>query len=271
MSAPRVSVYSSAWNVNRYSFDFKGALDNWVTFAQEISLAIPLRDEDNTFGTIEAYAKERGYPVVFTRTGFPLDGSDSFAYGRTENAALQACTGDILCQSNLDERMAVSQQRIEEMHAYLQSHPTVGAFFVPTIDLYGSYQRAAKVGQKWYWHRPGLFRGAVRSGIKADGRPDYNKTSSDELVSITGDLVPTVPLCQDLSIEGLRAYVAAGWPISYHLGYFDLKSRADRAKWWGQFWVTATGGDTNTHVTDVAELEKRHTFEHGLPLWPTLS
>lgn len=266
----KVSVYSTAWSIVSKSFDYRGALDNWFTFSDEVSIAVPNSDTDNSAALIATYAQERGYNVIITRTDFALDGSDPFAYGKTENAALQACTGDLLIQQNGDERMRVTRQRLEELHAYLCSYPDIKSLFVPTIDLYGSSNRyVVPIKGKWYIHGRGLKRGAVQFGLKADGRPDYNKTSTDELLTLDGNLASTMPLLRDGSIESLRHYVAQGYPLVYHLGFLDLASRADRAKWWGQFWVNATGGDSNSHITDVAELEKRHTFEHGLPLWPT--
>jgi hypothetical protein len=104
--------------------------------------------------------------------------------------------------------------------------------------------------------------------LKADGRPDYNKTSTDELIDGTGNLVPTEALIRDLSLPSLQLYVADGWPITYHLGYLNLADRLDRSVWWKAFWEKATGGDTNKHPTSMAELAARETVVHGLPLWP---
>ena len=114
---------------------------------------------------------------------------------------------------------------------------------------------------------PGVHRGPVNFGIKADGRPDYNRTSCDEAIDQDGNLVPTLSLLNDLSIEGLREYAADGMPYSQHLGFTDLRDRADRAAWWSEFWKRATGGDPNGHITSVEELMKRETKPHNLPLW----
>lgn len=268
----KISVYSTAWAIISKSFDFKGALDNWATFADEISIAVPNSDTDDSAGVIIAYAKEKSYNVVITRTDFPLDGSDSFAYGKTENAALQACTGDLLVQQNLDERTVVSRNRLEELGVYLQNQPNVKAFWVPTIDLYGSYQRCLpRPNKKWYIHGKGLYRGAVRFAIKDNGKPDYNSTSTDELLSNDGDLVPTIALTQDISFQALKPYVEAGWPLVYHVGYLSFQERLDRSIWWKQFWEVATSGDKNSHPTSIEEIAARETVEHGLPLWPTIT
>ena len=146
------------------------------------------------------------------------------------------------------------------------------AFWVPTIDLYGSKDKCLPyINKKWYIHGSGLYRGAVNFGLKPDGRPDYNQTSTDELIDIQGQLVPTTMLVYGSSFDSLARYVAAGWPLVYHLGYLNLSDRLERSIWWKSFWEKATGGDQNKHPTTMAELANREVIEHGLPLWPTKS
>ncbi len=261
----KISTYSTFWNAIRHKLDFKGALDNWATFSDEIVIAVGTSTDD-TFNAISFYAMEQNYPVRLIRTAYDFE-NDPYAYGKTENAALQGCTGDLMVQQNGDERMLVTREKLHELEWQLRCRMDISAYFVPTIDLYGSKERYLNIGRKWYIHRSGLFRGPAKVGIKPDGRPDYNKTSSDELLDITGNLVPTLPLLEDLSIESLRTYAEAGGPVSFHLGYLDLKERLDRSIWWKAFWERATGGDKNTHPTTIEELANKETKEHGLPLW----
>lgn len=247
------------------AFDYKGALDNWATFADEISIAVNT-STDGTFESIRSYAIEQNYPVRLIQTSFDFE-KDPYAYGKTENAALQNCTGDLLIQQNGDERMLVTREKLQELARFLRSRFDISAFWVPNIDLYGSKERYLNIGRKWMIHRDGLYRGPAKIGIKPDGRPDYNKTSSDELLDFMGNLVPTASLVDDLSIESLRVYAAAGGPITFHLGYLDFKERLDRSIWWKAFWERATGGDKNTHPTTVEEMAAKEAKEHGLPLW----
>lgn len=269
----RVSCYSSAWGLATpagSSFDVRDALANWAVYADEISVATG-DEESRTIVLDTARALGVLDRMVVTPVSYDRTGADPFAYGKTENAALQACTGDLLIQQNLDERLRVDPARLRELHGILMARPDVSAFWVPTIDLYGSDDRCLpSPSRKWYCHRAGLSRGAVSFGIKPDGRPDYNVTSSDELTNGRGDLVPTMTLIQDLSLPTLRQYVAAGWPISYHLGYRDLAHRLDRSLWWKSFWEKASG-DPNQHPTSVEQMAAKATVPHGLPLWPTIS
>jgi len=260
----KISFYSTAWNLLKYHFDFKGALDNWSLYADEIVVGLG-PSEDDTVVALETYGRLRGYNLKLVPTTFSPD--DPFMYGKILNAALQACTGDILIEQDIDERWWGNKETLVYIGERLLAHPQAKAVFVPTVDLYGDKYHAVRASRKWYIHKRGLFRGAVSFGIKPDGRPDYNKTSTDELLDRDGNLVPTLSLLPDpITLESLKPYVAQGLPLSFHLGYINLHDRAERAVWWKAFWERATG-DPNNHITDVNELLKRETKEHGLPLW----
>lgn len=262
----KLSLYSYCWDAVQYGFDLCGALDNWALYADEIVIAVNT-STDATYEVLETQARAKGYPVKLLRTSFDF-AADPFAYGKTVNAALQGCTGDLLIAQDMDERWAGDRAMLERLGAQLG---IVGAkaFFIPTIDLYGSADSFVSISRKWYAHLPGLFRGAVNFGLKPDGRPDYNRTSTDELIDRDGNLVATYPLLDEPTIGHLRTYAATGMPFSFHLGYLNLTDRVERAKWWGPFWERATGGDKNGHVTDINELLKRETKPHGLALWRT--
>lgn len=264
----KISIYSTLFRyaANKGGFDIKGALANWSFYADEISVAC---GDDYSRDEVERVANENGYPVTTVKTDFDFD-ADPYAYGKTENAALQNCSGELLWQQNFDERCRANKDAMLELGERLLLNPNIGAYFVPTIDLYGSYDRYVSLGKKWYVHKPGYQRGPVNFGIKADGHPDYHKTSTDELIDRNGNLAPTYDLLPGMTIESLRAYVARGLPITYHLGYVDFKERLDRSLWWKQFWVKATAGDENQHPTSIEEIAARETKEHGLPLWKSV-
>lgn len=278
---PRFSIYSTSWNLTgpaAASFDYRGALDNWAYYADDISIAVPAWD-DGTAKLLTDYAAERGHPLSIVRTPFSFD-DDSFAYGKTENAALQNCKGDVMVQQNLDERLGGSKQMLLDLGEHLLRTPFIDAYYVPVINLYGSLDRYLDCAGKWYVHKRGnalgaFRRGPVHWGLKPDGKPDYNVTSTDELIDPDGKLVRYLPLVRPAAegqptIDDLTPYVKAGMPIVYHLGYLSLKDRLDRSIWWKAYWEKATGGDKNQHPTSIEEMAARDTKDHGLPqpLWP---
>lgn len=261
----KISLYSYGWNLIKNNFDYKDAISNWALYADEIVISVNTSD-DGTYEAIETYAKERNFPVNLILTAFD-SASDPFFYGKVVDSALQGCSGDFLIAQDFDERLAGDPEVVRLLGEQILNSPNYKAFFVPTIDLYGNKDSFVKIGQKWYFHRAGLKRGPVNFGIKDNGRPDYNKTSTDELTTFDGKLVPTFQLLHRLDIESLRAYAEKGLPFSFHVGYLNLTDRVERAKWWSRFWKEATGGDPNGHITDINVLLARETKTHGLPLW----
>lgn len=256
------SIYTTAWNILKYGFDYKDALGNWSLYADQISISVGPSED----GTLDALKAEEGnFPLSIITPDFKTD--DPFFYGKMENSALQNCNGELLIQQNLDERWCGDKDILDMIGEQLLASPSIKAFFVPTIDLYGSKDNYVNFSRKWYVHCPGLFRGPVKFGLKNDGRPDYNKTSTDELIDKHGKLVPTSVLFSGSTIEELREYVLSGMPYTMHLGYLNLKDRASRAVWWKKFWEEATAGDKNAHIVSEEELLKRETKKHGLPLW----
>lgn len=263
-----VGIYSTAFNANRNNFDYKNAIENWACYAQNISIAINTSDDgtyDSIYEFAQNYMENHHRNISIIQTDFSYD--DPFCYGKIENAALQNCNADLYIQQNLDERLIVELSKLEIMYNELYTSGCK-AYFIPTIDLYKDVNRYISINKKWYMHLGGLFRGPVKFGIKPDGRPDYNITSTDELIDSDGNLVKTIPTYACDNLEVLSSYVKLGYPLVYHLGYLNLNDRAERAKWWKNFWEKATGGDPNTHITNVEELLERETKEHNLPPWP---
>lgn len=258
----KISIYSTAFNVIKKNFNFKQALNNWFVYADEVVISVNT-SEDDSYEQIVAYGKEMGFNLIVNKTDFSYD--DPFCYGKIENSALQACTGDLLIQQNLDERFRCDKNILTVLGESLLSQKDIMAYWVPVINLYGSYDNYIDIGKKWYIHKRGLFRGPVNFGIKDNGRPDYNKTSTDELIDQNGNLVPASALLMHENF--LKEYVEAGYPIVYHLGFVDFNERLSRNKFWKPFWEKATGGDENRHMMSIEEMAAREAKPHGLPLW----
>ncbi|SRR5260221_7853963 len=260
----RFSIYSTSFNILDKKFDYKDALDNWALYADQISIAVNTSIDDS-YKVLEEYGKEKGYPLSLIKTNFSYD--DPFCYGKIENAAMQNCDGDILIQQNLDERFLCDKEILNKLGARLLREEFIDAYFVPTIDLYGDKEHyLPPIKAKWYISKRGLYRGAVNFGLKSDGRPNYERTSTDELIDKDGNLCRSQSLLYDNSIEHLREYVKAGMPISFHTGYLNLTDRLSRSLWWKEFWNKATG-DENKHPTSIEELANKSTEIHGLSLW----
>lgn len=263
------SIYSTAFNLaNTKGFNVEDALRNWAFYADEICITVNDAGTDDIVSACSfAVGVENKVKVI--RTDLSTD--DPFFYGKLENSALQACTSDVCIQQNLDERLGGSKEALENLCQRLMEMPFI-AFFIPVVNLYGSYRHYIDWAAKWYIHkRAGTFRGPVHFGIKENGLPDYNKTSTDELIDENNTLVSYYPILSLLNLDE-HAYASSGYPFVYHLGYVDLKERVKRNEFWKPFWEKATGGDSNTHELEVKHLKDRlvQTKQLNLPLWPKI-
>lgn len=258
-----ISNYSTAFNILDKSFDYKSSLDNWAKFSDETVISVNT-STDATYEALEEYGKQKGYNLKLVRTNFDFN-NDPMAYGRTENEALQNCSGDILIQTNLDEKLYASNAALDKLGNALLNNPFIQSYFVPTIDLYGSVSRCLPViKKKWYIHKRGLYRGAVKFGLKSDGRPDYNKTSTDELIDADGNLTKFQDLLPVANFENLQFYFEKGFPLIVHEGYLNLdKNKLNRSLWWKKFWENASMQE-NTHPTTIEELANKESIQHGI-------
>jgi hypothetical protein len=263
----KISIYTTAFNIIKNSFDYQDAIKNFLYYADEVCIAIN-KSEDNSSEVIKSFVKENNYNVKVIDTEF--DYNDPFCYGKIVNAALQGCTGEICILQDLDERFGGNKEYLVQICKQLLNLEQVKALFVPVINLYGDFHHYKDTNFKWYIHKAGLFRGAVKFGLKNDGRPDYNKTSTDELIDKDSNLVPTINILQALNINDPIKYMQMDYPFTYHLGYTDLHKRVIRNKFWKQYWEKATGGDKNTHTLDVNDLLGKDYPVHNLNLWKTI-
>ncbi len=260
-----ISSYSAGFNLVKNGFDIKDYLDNMFYYVDEAVVALNT-SEDNSLEVLNKYKSDTGRNLKIVETNFSYD--DPFCYGKIVNAALQFCSGDIMCLRDFDERNGGAKENFYKLCQTLSWSPDYKACFSPVINLYGDYSKYIDCNKKWYFHKKGLFRGPVKFGIKDSGLPDYNKTSTDELIDYKGELVPSFDLTSEFETSGILSYMKNGHPFVYHLGYVDFNERVKRNnEFWIPFWEKATGGDKNNHATDIKQLENKETFEHGLRLW----
>lgn len=264
----KISIYSTAFNVIKNKFNYEDAIKNYLYYADEVCIAINI-SEDRSLEIITAYINENHFnSVKIIPTNFSYD--DPFCYGKIVNAALQECTGDICILQDLDERFGGDKSKLIHLSTQLLKSLDVKALFIPVINLYGDFDRYKDTAFKWYIHKRGLFRGAVNFGLKENGLPDYNKTSTDELIDKNKNLVPTVNVLQATNIYDPIQYMKLDYPFVYHLGYTDLHKRIVRNYFWKNFWEQATGGDENNHSLNVKDLLGKEYPKHNLKLWNTI-
>lgn len=263
----KISIYSTAFNVVKNNFNYKDAIKNFCFYADEVSLAIN-KSEDNSSEVVKEFVKENNLNVKVIDTEFSYD--DPFCYGKIVNAALQGCSGDICILQDLDERFGGNKDVLIKICEDFLKLEQIKALFVPVINLYGDFYHYKDINFKWYIHKSGLYRGPVNFGLKDNGRPDYNKTSTDELIDSSGNLVPTLNIVQATNFNDPYLYIQNNLPFVYHLGYTNLDDRVKRNVFWKSFWEKATGGDKNTHALDKGQLHIEGLMPTNIKLWNTV-
>lgn len=264
----KISIYSTAFNVIKNEFNYEDAIKNYLYYADEVCLAIN-KSEDNSVEEIKNFISTNNFiNVKIIETDFSYE--DPFCYGKIVNAALQGCSGNICILQDLDERLGGNKEYLISLcKNFLKTH-NIKALFIPVINLYKDLNHYNDIAFKWYIHKDGLYRGAVNFGLKENGLPDYNKTSTDELIDEYGNLVPTLNIVQGLNFNTPMEYIKLGYPFVYHLGYTDFHKRIKRNNFWKPFWEKATGGDANTHSLNIDDLHKENLNTLEIQKWKTV-
>jgi hypothetical protein len=278
---PVYSIVSSWFNVEKMSFDWRGALENWLDFQNgtgQIVIAINTSVDDSP-KIVREWVKQwkSDNPMSQTRVEIidieiPYDQPDFD--GRGKAAATAAASEPYVILLDCDERIAPSTRRAwDRMAVELETGP-YDAFLVPVIDLIGDERTYSKVGSKWYIHKnsPNITRGVVKWAYREDGT--WDKTKSDSCEAIyrdTQELVKSAPIIMTgLPMWMQVAQMESGEvPFIYHLGALDLKQRVKQSAFWRPIWNLRDSTAKEPELTEK-DLDEIPRFRHSLPSWRKL-
>lgn len=258
----KISLYTSAFNIILCNFNIYQYIVHAVNFADEIVIAVNT-SKDKTLEILKSYQADYS-SLKLIETDFSYN--DPLLDGRIKNAALQATTGDLKVQLDLDEYIPIDSKidwlRLGEL--FLKSD--YQAVMVPVLDLYKDSQHIKNLGVKWYMHKGGLFRGPVNFGKLENGHVDINKSDTTELIDANGNLVdsthiidPKLPI--DYKLELIKKL---NLPFVVHTGYLDLENRIHRNKvFWKEHWSIEAGQEVDIPI-NIERLENEPYIEHGL-------
>ena len=260
------SIYSTLFNYKTNKFNVDEHLVNFSVWPDEVVVAT-IEDEDDTYGFLQEKKKE--YPklkVIKTKLKRFTPTFD----GELKNAALQACSGDILLQLDFDEKMSVfNVGEWDSLAEILLLSEDFSAAMVPSLNLFGSEESFSSFTQKWYLHKRGLYRGVVNFAKNSNGTHDTNKSDSCELIDANGDLVPSMRYFdEDLfkSKYGACEFIKEHkLPFVFHYGWIDLDRRVELNKnFWKKQWSAEAGKEVSV-VLDKNEVGF-DKFLHGLTI-----
>lgn len=255
----KISIYTSAFNILQNGFVFwNESLRRSSELADEVVICVN-KSEDET---------------LFAIKGLPLDNikvieadisyEDPLLDGKLKNTALQACTGDIMIQLDLDEYIPRSQHEDWRMYAQsLLNDPHADCYMFPALNIIRTWDHYKDIGPKWYMHKKGFYRGPVGFARNMDGTVDTNKSDTCELINDYGLLVDSKVM--PCAIDELRD----GSPFVVHFGYLDFQARVQRnEEFWHEHWKKESGGKPPPHKVhmSVDELDQEQRSFHGLNL-----
>lgn len=261
----KISIYSSLFNLYPFFPDYQAAISNFLTLADELVIST-IKDKCGTYELLLAEAAKNDKIKVVLSDAVPF--TPDFD-GQLKEVALQECTGNMLIQLDMDERLSPNINSWKRFIGILNQR-FEQALFVPSVNLYETPERAFDITGKWYVHKAGLHRGTVAFAKREDGTHDTTKSDSCELINSSGELVPTTSVCpfgHGIPSEGLAILIKdTDLPYVFHLGYLDLDRRV---KLIDEFWrkqVSSAEGKEVELPKKVEEI-KKESFVHNLDLW----
>ncbi len=270
MSTPTISAYISAFNVIQNGLDHLTPLRAALAFFDEVVVAVNT-STDNTLMAMQSLADQVEYKGKLKVVTTDLVYTDVTFDGRIKDAALQACTGDILVQLDLDEVVPPNQYDLWRRYAQnLMARDDVDCFLFPTIDLWGSMDtiRADKgIGCKFRMHKRGFHRGVLQEAWMTEGkRFDTSRSDSCELIDSKGHLVRAMHIVPLQWLNPAMTMMLNGFPFSLHLGYvnFDQRIRVNKAIW-ADHWTLRNGG-RDANVATTREALEYPVMKHRLTL-----
>lgn len=263
-----ISVYTSAFNVNKMKYDWEAAFLNFLDIGDELVVAVQKSDDDTQDKIIEWGAQiaverpETACRLVFTEFGY----DDPDLDGKVKNEALRDTRGLYKLGLDLDERIpARFKPHLRNLLSNFYYDKT-DVIMLPVINLYKDKEHFKNIGQKFYFHRAGLKRGTVNFAKHKYGNThDINKSDSCEILDQEGNLPRLASLVppQASNNEKLSLIKQHNIPFVAHEGLLDLEKKALRNElFWKKHWSIESDQDVEIPTT-VAGIEQHEKLAEG--------
>lgn len=254
-NAIKLSLYTSAFNLGSGFFSIQDALKNWLKFFDEVVIAT-MPCEDDTAEILKGVESDRVKVVTMD-----ISTEDRLYDGKLKNFSLQHCTGDILWQLDLDERISGEPEKVREVSRALFNSERFDSFLIESINLWGDEDYYKDFTSKWYCHKRGLFRGPAKFAIRSDGTVDTSKSDGCELIKENGELTEAFLLRNFASLDW---YLEQGLPLIVHYGWVNKENRLKLNEWWKDRWENLNGSDRGDIILTDKDFSEKEIFEHGI-------
>lgn len=274
----KFTIHSSLFNIVKMGFNYQSSIDNWSTFLSlipgyhEINLVVNT-SEDNTLEVIKQCAidyRKRNVTINVIESNIPY--SDPAFDGKIKDVGFQESTGDINILVDLDETIPLyTSKSWLKVGEQLMENNEIDGLLIPSIDLFGSFEKATAVGQKWYMvkNKSYLRRGVFAGAIKPDGKIDITKSDTTEVVDGNGNLARSAHLFDPRMTyeQKLKELQSGNYPFVFHLGSLNVDQRVKQNNFWKQHWDARAGEDVKNIKLKKEEFDNTTAFEHGLKNW----
>ncbi len=259
-----ISIFTSAYNLDSGLFDWENVLWGFIySFASEVVVATTTDCKDSTVEKLEQFSRAHNIKLVVTDIPF----SDLAFDGKLKNAALQACTKDVCCLFDLDEKPNNKDSWMKAAEQLEKS--SFDGLFIPVIDLYNSFEEYKSIGFKWYMtknHR-GIQRGVVNFARLPNGKIDHTKSDTTEAINSDGRLINAAYIIGPNQSEEQQLNIlrTQDCPYVIHYGWLDKEKRKKQSEFWSPVWSNRAGFEVDSLQTDES-LNKIIYKPHNLPV-----
>jgi hypothetical protein len=262
-----ISIYTTAFNIEKNQFDINSAIENFCQLADEVCIATIPDSDDDTHSILENISKNNNKVKIFTSND--IDSGTFAKDGKLKNLALSNCSNEICIQLDCDER--INDPNIWKNFIKVNKEIILDgyAFMVPVINLYKNKDHYKDISAKWYIHkRKNMYRGIVNFARRPDGRFDKDKSDGCELIDELGNLSKSINIAYHPDFRNkspIDILKTPQIPFVIHYGYQDLERRAEINKnFWQKEWSEYSNKDI-VLSTSLSEFKDEY-FKHGLDI-----
>lgn len=262
-----ISIYTTAFNIEKNEFDINSALENFLELADEVCIATLPDNQDNTQNILQDIANKN--PKIKVFNSYDINSNTFAKDGKLKNLALQNCTQDICVQLDSDERISNATIWKNFIEKNKQTILDGYAFMIPVINLYKDKNYYRDIGVKWYIHKKeGMKRGIVNFAKLPKGKFDKERSDGCELIDENERLPQSINILYHQNFRNkspIEILKTMQVPFVIHYGYVDLKRRAAINR---NFWEKEWSDYSDTHVKlNTTESDfKDEYFKHGLDI-----
>lgn len=273
----KFTIHTSIFNIIKNSYNIERSIENWTEFLSLIPefhelILVVNTSEDGTLQYVRELAiKYRKYNVTIEVLETDIPYTNPAFDGMIKNHGFQAATGDYNILVDADETIPLYSAKSWIQAANRLKDSDFDALLIPSIDLFGDFEHATAVGQKWYLakNRSYLHRGVFAGAIKPNGKIEITRSDTTELILADGNLAKSANIFDPRMTyqQKLEQLKTNQFPFVFHLGALDLDQRIKQNAYWLPVWEARAGEKVNNIKINKDQLKDQTVFEHGLKHW----